>query len=266
MRTKEIEIMRYMPTGEKHEIELFEFYELGEEAQERAFNEFVEERANDPYFGQWFADSYEREIWDGVRDLENSIRGARVEWRYNRWYSCDFDVEYSYNDCYHPCELEPVKDNGVCYSMAVCDAWNKHVRKLNAISYQLEHVEHLQADVYPDWGPHYTIIEENVAFYNKLDDIAGNLTDLWFTEIERACDDVRDTIETLLRGEWEYYTSEEYARLEFEDETTQGYKIRTTDHSGRVYFHDCRKWYTADGEFYEQSDINHACISLARVS
>ena len=86
MRTKKIEIMRYMPTGETCEVDLYELHELSEDAQERAFRAFMDERANDPYFGQWFADCYEREIWDGVRALESGIRGARVEWRYNRWY------------------------------------------------------------------------------------------------------------------------------------------------------------------------------------
>lgn len=247
-------------------INLFTFDELGEDAQNRVVAEYTEERANDPYFGQWFIDAYESEIWACVHDLENSIRGARVNWRYNRWYSCDFDCEYSYDDCYDPCELEPIENNGYYASMDICDAWNAHIKKLNAISYRLEYIAHLMNDVYPDWDYwRHDWIEENRPFNDRLDTLYSDAVSLWYEELERACDDVKSTIETLLRCEWDYYTSEEYTRAECEDETTQGYECRQVDNSGRVYYSDCRKWYTENGEFFDQSNINHACVSIVKV-
>ena len=247
-------------------ITLYTFDELTEEARARVVADYAEERANDPYFSQWFNDCYESDIWECVRDLEQSISGARVHWQYNRWYSCDFDCEFSYDDCYDPGEFETVKDNGLCYSMDLCDVWNKHVRKLNAICYRVDHLESLMYGEYDVWGQHYVYLKHNEAAYNRLETMRDNLIGAWYAELEAACEDVRNTIEALLRGEWEYYTGEEYAREECEDESTQGYECRTIDNAGRVYYSDCRRWYTVDGQFYEQSDINHACVSIVRAA
>lgn len=247
-------------------IPLYTFDELSDDARDRVIADYMIERENDPYFGQWFIDAYEREIWECVRDLENNITGARVSWNYNRWYSCDFDCEYSYNDCYDPDYIEPVKDCGYYASMDIVGAWNKHARKLNGLYYQIRHIGYLMNDVYPDWDYWANDwIEENKPFYNKLDSMYSDLVNRWYIELEKACDDVRDAIEIDLRSEWEYYTSEEYARMECEDETTQGYKCRQIDKTGRVYYSDCRKWYTSSGEFFEQSNIDHACVSIVRV-
>ena len=246
-------------------INLYTFDELDEQAQARVLKDFIDERESDPYFSQWFIDYYEREIWDAVRDLENSIRGARVQWRYNRWYSCDFDCEFSYNDCSDPGELNRVNDNGICYSMDLCDAWNSHVDKLNAINRAFENVCNYMYDVnssFDYWNGH--TYEDRL--YSILDDAQSSLVGKWYEELEAACDDVRDTLEHLLRAEWDYYTSEEYAATECEDETTQGYESRHIDNAGRVYYSDSRKWYTIDGEYYEQSNVNHECVSLALAS
>jgi len=255
-------------------IPLFEFYELNEDAKNKVVKEYAEERANDPYHWQWFSDTTESEIWDCVHDLENSIYNARVSWNYNRWYSCDFDCEYSYSDIYDPCELYAVEDNGICYSMDLCDAWNAHLKRLNGICYRIEYLDHLCDDVYyyEPWymgaGP------ENETFYKRLDSMRDDLISLWYEELEKACEDVQSTIESLLRGEWEYYTSEEYTRAECEDAYAQGDRCYTCEYpyyrnggyAGRVYYSDNRKWYTADGELFEQSDINHECISIVLAS
>lgn len=245
-------------------IGLYTFDELNDDARDRVIADYMEERENDPYFGQWFIDCYEREIWECVRDLENSISNARVKWQYNRWYSCDFDCEYSYDDCYDPGYITPVDDNGTCYSMDLCDAFNKHVRRLNGLYYQYEHLNYLCWAVYNEWDQHYTYVDHNAHFFARADAMRDRVITLWYEELEKACEDVRNTIEYLLRAEWEYYTSEEYARTECEDESTQGSNYRTIDDAGRVYYSDNRKWYTADGEFYEQSNVNHACVSIVK--
>ena len=202
-----------------------------------------------------------------MRDLENSIRGARVKWQYNRWYSADFDCEYSYNDCYDPVELAPVRDTGYYASMDICDAWNKHVRKLNGIYHLYDYVDYLCWDVYNEWDSNYYCdAPHNAHFYARADALREGLITRWYEELEKACEDVRDAIETLLRNEWDYYTSEEYTREQCEDETTQGYECRTIDHSGRVLYSDCRRWYTVDGELYEQSDVNRECVSIVKAA
>lgn len=37
-------------------------------------------------------------------------------------------------------------------------------------------------------------------------------------------------------------------------------------YSGRVYYSDNRKWYTVDGELYEQSNVSHECVSLVKTA
>ena len=265
MRIKTENVMRYMPTGETHTMDLYEFHELNDDTRARIVADYSEERQNDPYFSQWFADTTESEIWAAVRDLEKSITGARVQWRYNRWYSCDFDCEFSYDDCYDPGELNRVDDNGICYSMDLCDAWNSHVDKLNATSRAFENVSNYMYDVNSSFDYWNGETYED-RLYSILDDAQSNIVGRWYAELEAACEDVRNMIEYLLRAEWEYYTSEEYARMECEDEYAQGGECRTIDHSGRVYYSDNRRWYTVDGEFYEQSDVCRECVSIVRVA
>jgi len=247
-------------------IPLFEYWELNDDAKNRVISEYADERANDPYFDQFFSDSYERDIWECVHELEKSITGANVKWSYNRWYSCDFDCEYSINDIdwLSPDVMRTIENTGYYASMDLCDAWNKHMRKLNAFAMKHEYISEL-CD-----GPYYYEYwyegqnPENKYFYKRLDDMRNKIFDAWIEELEAACKDVQDTIETLLRDEWENYTSEEYTRAECEDEYAQGCEYRTTDKSGRVYYSDSRKWYTADGELYDQSNINHACVSIVK--
>lgn len=264
MRIKQEQVMKLQPTGETYTVKLYTFDELSDDARARVVSDFYEERASDPYFSQWFIDCYEHKIWACVRDLEKSITGARVQWQYNRWYSCDFDCEFSYDDCYDPGEMERVKDTGYYASMDLCDAWNGHVRKLNAICYRVDYLESLMYGKYDVWGPHYVYQKHNEAAYNRLEGMRDDLVGRWYEELEAACEDVRNTIEYLLRGEWDYYTSEEYAAIECEDETTQGYECRQIDNAGRVYYSDCRRWYTVDGIYYDQSSVYNQCVSIVK--
>lgn len=246
-------------------LPLFEFYELSDDAQEKAIEEYAEERANDPFLWQVFAENYERDIWECVKHLEDSINCARVEWEYNRFYSCDFDCEYKIKnfDWLEPDTNEEIQNNGYYASFDICNAWNAHARKMNALALMYEYIcEQIQALPYEPWV--FNSKPENMAFCEKLEYMSGEITDKWLCELEKACDDVRNAIETLLRGEWEYYTSEEYTRLECEDEFAQGSEYRQIDNNGRVYYSDSRRWYTANGEFYEQSNISHECVSIVK--
>ena len=242
-------------TTQTRVISLFEFDELDDAARDRVAREYAEERANDPYFGQYFADTYEGEIWECVHALEKSITGADVRWRYSWWYSADFDCEYTYSDCYSPAYMERVSDTGYYASLDICEAWNAHAGRLNALYHQIVGLDNLL---------YYAA--DGSARYWALMEWAERVEGQWFAELEKACEDVRATIENLLRAEWEYYTSEEAARTECEDETAQGYEAHQIDGRGRVFYTDCRKWYTADGELYEQANVNHVCVSIVKAS
>ena len=252
-------------------IELYTFNELTEEARARVVADYVEERANDPYFGQYFADTYEREIWDCVRNLEESITCACVRWQYNRWYSCDFDCEYKIKDFdwIAPDIAEVVKDDGYYASSDLCSAWNAHTRKLSALATMYDNLcDQVHKYPYAEWeyGRNGWGVPENRAYGEKLEDMRDNILNAWIEELEAAAEDVRNMIEYLLRGEWDYYTSEEYARMECEDEFTQGCEYRTRDNSGRVFYSDSRKWYTVDGKFCEQGNVSYECVSIVKAS
>ena len=262
MRIKKENIMQYVPTGKTYTVDLYTFDELDEAAKEYAVDEFV--GSNEDMFSWEFQDFVEPEIWECVRDLEKNISGARVSWRYNRFYSCDFDIEYSYDDCFDPDELDAVKDTGYYASFDLCDVWNKHLHKLNGLCHKMNYIDHLSYDIYPYWD-HYETIRENVEFNNRLDGMRDKVVSMWYEELEAACEDVANTIQSLLVNEWEYVTSREYAAQYFHD-VEAGYESRMIDNSGRVYYSDSRKWFTVDGELYEEANINHACVSIVKTS
>jgi hypothetical protein len=157
----------------------------------------------------------------------------------------------------------PADDNGYYASMDICEAWNAHIRKMNALHMQAEYLYTLENDVYPIYDAHYTPIKENIAFNTRVSKMIGAIYDEWTAELERACVDVANTIRSLLDDEWNYVHSHEYAQ-DYLAEVDAGYECRTIDNSGRVYYHDTRKWYTADGQLYEEASVNHACVSIVR--
>ena len=247
--------------------------ELDDAAKARAFSDWMEEREADPYRGQVFADTCEAEIWEAVRDLEKEIAAANVEWRYNPWYSCDFDCEYKIRDIdwIDPDEMEPAKDNGVWCSMDICDAWNAHIGRINAISHAVDHLYSLEDELEKNGYMELITVDRkrghrpgsDTAY--RIDKMIGIWRDRWIQELEAACDDVRDAIETALRSEWDWYTSEEAAREEFGDELTQGGEAWTRDRSGRVIYSDSRRWYTLDGEFIKQRSTRE-CVSIVKAA
>ena len=241
-------------------VNLYEFRELPEDVQNRILNKYMETRTE--WLSIDFCNYQEHDIWECVRDLEKSITGARVRWDYNHWYSCDFDTEYAYDDCYDPCELEIIEDNGYYASMDICDSWNAHIKKLNAIYARFELIEQYineTASNYDYWNL-YTAADR---VYNRLDDMRSDLIGRWYAELENACKDVSNTITSLLITEWEDVQTREYALNEYLANEC-GYESRTIDNSGRVYYYDSRQWFTIDGEKYETPNYRRECVSIVK--
>ena len=264
-------------TIEETTVDLYTLEELDKDAREKALQDYIEERAADPYYWQHFADCTEREIWECVRGLEKSISAVDVRWSYNPWYSADFDCVYKLKgvDWIGPDEMEPAEDDGYCYSMDLCDAWNAHIRRLNGLARMYLYMVDLQGYEYPAHEWECGGDPCNRAFYYRLEGLINGLRDRWFAELEAACEDVTRTLEGLLQSEWEYYDSREYAELEFEDEYTQGGKWYTCEYpyyknggyTGRVYYSDNRRWYTADGTRYDDAPtVCDECISIVKAS
>lgn len=246
MRTKTEQIMKLQPTGEVYTVDLYEFHELGDAARARIIEEYQEERAG--WIDYDFRNYQEHEIWQCVRDLEEQT-GAR--WFYNRFYSCDFDTEYT-TPAYNGIDGANVaKDTGYYASFDLCEAWNAHARKINALS------------------SYYWALEDTLEKKAPVKFDAWALSRFIYGECEReleaACADVANAITSLLISEWEDVSSNEYAEEEYKINEA-GEMFRTIDHGGRVLLHDSRKWFTADGELYEQTKIDGECLSIVKAA
>lgn len=225
------------------ETTLYTLDELNDKARERAYNEWLDEY-RDSY--EWTCDVvYSDTVYYGDKALASV--GINAEW--DSWDNCfvgnyadpysgrylpyitaaDYLPDHARSICY-------MDDQGYCSSMDMADAFNAYEPRL------LELI-----------GAYETATE-----YDDLISISEQ-----FARVHReACAAACRVFQDCFAGEKDYYESMEH----FEDETIQGGEWRTRDNSGRVYYSDNRRWYTADGEFYEQSDVNHECVSIVKAS
>lgn len=225
------------------ETALYTLDELNDKAQERAYNEWLDEY-RDSY--EWTCDVvYSDAVHYGDKALASV--GINAEW--DSWDNC-FPGNYADPDSgrYLPYitaadylpdnarEICHMEGYGFCSSMDMADAFNAYEPRLLALIKAYE-----TATKYDD----LIIISEHFARVHR-----------------EACETACRVFHNCFAEEKEYYESMEH----FEDETTQGGEWRTRDNSGRVYYSDNRKWYTADGEFYEQSDVSNECVSIVKAS
>lgn len=243
-------------------VDLFEYHELSDDARARVIDDLISE--HEYWLDEDFR-NYESEIWDCVCSLEKNLSYLGIKWNYNPWYSCDFDIVYRYSDYSSPNELYPINDDGVCYSMDLCDVWNAHISKLNAICYHIDYVSELM-DKYPMHDMYYNTISENVEFNSNLDELHLMLIDRWYIELCDACKDVANTLQGLLQCEWDYCHSREYTETLANDEVYTGGISYTIDKTGRKYFSDTRKWFTSLGELFEESNVMRECVSIVKAS
>ena len=138
-------------------------------------------------------------------------------------------------------------DRGDYATMDIADVFNSHGPKME------EYASMWYQVAFPESGSCFYECDDETSY-----ELLGMYESLYLKEYERAAQDALNKWYDLREAEEEYLTSFEA----FADEFNQGYEVRTIDKSGRVYYSDCRKWYTVDGEFYEQSNTNHECISI----
>lgn len=239
MKTHNYPEMALKPTGRIITIELFTIDELGDDARKRAYNDWLDTI--------------------GIYDVEDHLQT-----------SIDYDARKALDpiipnwDCDNYGHIWPIMsnvripqdghaprmtDNGDCFSMDIADAFNAHGPQMEEYAgmwYQI---------AFPECDSPFWDCDDQTSY-----DLLAMYEDLYLNAFEKAAQDALNKWEELRECEREYLTSVEA----FEDETNQGYECRTIDKTGRVYHHDCRKWYTVDGEFYEQSDISHECVSIVK--
>lgn len=224
------------------ETTLFELYELTDDARENAYKNWLDDYR---WSGEYTMDlMYSDTVHYGDKALEGV--GMVAEW--DSWDNCrpgsyiDPDngrmTPYLTAADYLPnaeniCSMD---DYGYWSSMDMADAFNEYSAQL------LELVKAYKAcEDYDESGR----IAEEFARLHK--DACWDACRVF----QRCYEDEKEDLESLER---------------FEDESTQGYECRTIGRTGRVYYSDCRKWYTEDGEYWGESSINNACVSIVKAS
>lgn len=199
-----------------HTVSEYRFTELAPEAQARAIRDAIEEEERDYYSGNpcqmYFT---EREIIDAASDLEKS---QPIE--ITQDYGCSWYGTARGGYWHHAADWEAVTEqqhNGICYSMDICDAWNAYAARIVALQEGHEeatdraYVHDENADNAADNGnAEIEKAERNrAAFYDRMaeriEEVAEELT-------EEAARAVGNTVDSLIEGERDYYTSAEFWR------------------------------------------------------
>lgn len=192
------------------------FSELGEAAKNRAISDAIEEEEKLYYSGDWYASQTgisERDVLDAAEELAKAQNIEVTQDRGCSWYGTARGSWY-----HHAADWEAVTEqqhNGMCYSMDICDAWNAYAARIIALQEAHEEatarywLHDENADNAAENGDIETVEAERsrAAFYEhmaeRIEETAEELT-------EEAARAVGNTIDGLIEGEREYYTSAEF--------------------------------------------------------
>ena len=194
------------------------FNELSEEAQERAISDAIEEETELYYSGDRYASQTgicESDILDAAAELEKAQRIEVTQDQGCSWYGTARGSWF-----YHPADWEAVTEQehtGICYSMDICDAWNRYAVRIMALQEGHEeatdraYIHDANADTAADNGDAQTAEAERrrAAFY---EDIAERIEDAAEELTEEAAHAVGNTVDGLIEAERDYYSSEEFWR------------------------------------------------------
>ena len=207
-----------------HTLTEFLFSELSPEAQARAINDAIEEEdAPENWYSSqtYFAES---EIIDAAEELEKHQPIEIAQDQGCSWYGTASGARW-----WKPIKWESVTEEqhtGICYSMDICDAWNRYAVRIMALQEGHEeatdraYIHNENADNAADNGDTQTAEAERrrAAFYEdmaeRIEAAAEELTE----EAARACGDV---VDGLIEAERAYYTSPEFWRYWLDDGETR---------------------------------------------
>ena len=205
-------------TSRADTITAYRFIELSPEAQERAIRDAIEEEGRDyceyGIYGASQTGMSEAEIWDAAETLAKhqpvhigTDAGGTpygTARRY-RWSVADWE------------SVTEESDTGICWSMDICDAWNAYAARVIALQEGHEDAEERayihdeNADNAADNGDIQTAEAERsrATFYEdmakRIEETAEELT-------EEAARAVGNTVDGLIEGERDYYSSPEFWR------------------------------------------------------
>lgn len=194
------------------------FSELSEEAKTRAISDAIEEEEHDycqyGIYGTSQTGMSEAEIWDAAEalavhqpvhigtDAGGSPYGTA---RRYRWSTADWE------------NVTEEQNTGICWSMDICDKWNEYARRIIALQEAHEeatdraYIHDENADNAAENGDIQTAEAERsrARFYEdmaeRIEETAEELT-------EEAAHAVGNTVDGLIEGERDYYTSPEFWR------------------------------------------------------
>lgn len=221
------------------EKQLFTLDELTDDARRNAYNEWVESAL--------VFDVYDHLSITVDYDARKALETVGADWdcdSYGNMWPIMRNVEIPRDG-----HADKMKDGGEWVSMDMAEAFNAHGPKMEEYAGMWYQV------AYPENNTPFWDCDDETSY-----DLLGMFEELYLEEYEAAVYDALRKWKENREAEEEYITSFEA----FEDEFSQGYECRQIDKSGRVYYSDCRKWYTIDGEYYDQSNINHACVSIVK--
>lgn len=198
-------------TSSADTVTAYLFTELSPEAQARAIQDAITSEMSEPY-GMTYFD--EEEIWSCARDLEKqqpvylgtdaggSPYGSA---RRYRWSTPDWEA------------VTEAEDDGICWSMDMCDTWNAYAARIIALQEAHEEAtarawtHDTAADTASDNGAHE--IEEaerrRATFY---DDMAERIEDAAEELTEDAARAVGNIVDGLIESARDWYTSHEFWR------------------------------------------------------
>lgn len=217
--------MQRTSSADTHSAYLFD--ELSKEAQARAISDAIEEETELYYSGDRYASQTgicESDILDAAAELEKAQRIEVTQDQGCSWYGTARGSWF-----YHPADWEVVteqENNGTCYSMDICDAWNTYAARIVALQEGHEGAEERayihdeNADNAADNGDIQIAEAERsrAAFYEdmaeRIEETAEELT-------EEAARAVGNVVDGLIEAERDYYSSPEFWRYWLDDGETR---------------------------------------------
>jgi hypothetical protein len=199
------------------------FRELSEDAQQRAISDAIAEEVDGAYTCSQIYFTTE-EILGCAHDL---TKAQPIE--ITQDYGCSWYGTARGEYWHHPADWQSVteaENNGICFSMDMCDAWNPYAARIVALQEGHEDAEERayihdeNADNAADNGNTQTAEAERrrAAFYEdmaeRIEEAAEELT-------EEAARAVGAVVDGLINDAWEYYQSPEFWREWLDDGETR---------------------------------------------
>lgn len=207
------------------------FEELTPEAQARAISDAIKEEEDNWYVSHTYFDT--EEILDAARDLEKQ---QPIDIRQD--YGCSWYGEaraHYYGEPYE--EVTEATDNGICWSMDMCGAWNEYAPRIIALQEAIEEAADMSGRL---WDAAYeadaeqydaeteaerqrleAIETEARAGYQQAEKILEACTCTADELTEEAAQAVGNIVDGLIESQRDYYTSAEFWREWFEEDDTR---------------------------------------------